>query len=184
MLLFWQKQIHVDFTGKYFEERDPDLWRWQNRCLDWRKLGLDADLNNTTLWRRLTTGSGSDAMMTVIFFFPFFSIFAVFPPRTPDLGRTRELRRSSADLLCSWRVLPTPADVDFFLHRHRMRRFVEFRFESTVHSRFRSSSSEFAAQVGAVQICCSSRRSVLKILTIRAVTGFYFWSYMLFLSKK
>ena len=107
MLLFWQKQIHVDFTGKYFEERDPDLWRWQNSCLDWRKLGLDADLNNTTLWRRLTTGSGSDAMMTSIFF-PFFSIFAVFPPRTPDLGRTRELRRSSADLLCSWRVLPTP----------------------------------------------------------------------------
>ena len=114
------------------------------------------------------------------FFFHFFSIFASFllhfcrtPPRTPDLGRTRELRRSSADLLCSWRVLPTPADVDFFLHRHRMRRFVEFRFESTVHSRFRSSSSEFAAQVGAVQICCSSRRSVLKILTIQAVTGFF-----------
>ena len=116
----------------------------------------------------------------LFFFFHFFSIFASFllhfcrsPPRTPDLGRTRELRRSSADLLCSWRVLPTPADVDFFLHRHRMRRFVEFRFESTVHSRFRSSSSEFAAQVGAVQICCSSRRSVLKILTIQAVTGFF-----------
>ena len=54
-------------------------------------------------------------LLSSVFFFHFFSIFASFllhfcrtPPQTPDLGRTRELRRSSADLLCSWRVLPTP----------------------------------------------------------------------------
>ena len=199
MLLFWQKQIHVDFTGKYFEERDPDLWRWQNSCLDWRKLGLDADLNNTTLWRRLTTGSGSDAMMTAIFF-PFLLYFCSFSPTNSRSGShegaSPELRRSSLFLASL-----TSSDVDVFLQRR----------SSLSRNRFEKSSRLLPpapphAQICGVQIwvdcsfevpvefvgvrCPGRSSSDLLFLSPFSFEDFYSgcdwffcWSYMLFLSK-